>query len=58
MNAIAMVARCRLRQAALEDEPVDPDQASRGPISPGPFVDDHGEMPMFLPSVSEISEGP
>lgn len=59
MNAVTMVKRCRLRQKALEDDPVEDGQAARGPISPGPFMDDHGEMPPFVsPNPEETPGGP
>lgn len=48
MNAIQMVVRCRKQQRLLgDDEPM-------GPLSLGPFVDDHGEMINYVtPSVPE-----
>lgn len=57
MNAIQMLQRCRKRQQALGDE------EPLGPISIGPFVDDHGEMvtyitPEQLPTPGPAEAGP
>ena len=53
---VEMILRCRAGQKAMGD---DPDCPGGAPITPGPFCDDHGEMPMFLPvQPDQVPEGP
>lgn len=56
MNALPMILRCRLGQKAMGDYH---DEPGGGPITPGPFVDDHGDMPFLLaPTDGPVMEGP
>lgn len=56
MNALPMILRCREGQKAMGDYP---DEPGGGPITPGPFVDDHGELPFLLQPVPEaVADGP
>ena len=54
-SSAEMVQRCRAGQKAMGDNA---DEPGGGPITPGPFVDDHGEMPTFLPYPDLPPEGP
>ena len=56
MNAIPMMLKCRAGQKIMGDYS---DEPGGGPITPGPFTDDHGDMPFRLAPTSEsVMEGP